>query len=110
MAVLQQDLAVYRDKTGKLRAHWYGDSYDGHREYISDAMRSKEVAKADRMIEQNCKNPYNQKEEENTYDNWLNKQYCESAKAELEHHLQPKQRSSRSTIEKKQKEVDKYCK
>ncbi|HEY5703261.1 MAG TPA: DUF4124 domain-containing protein [Gammaproteobacteria bacterium] len=51
---LQQQLPVYRIEGGKFHAAWWGDSYEGEREYIDDATRTTEIKRMRQLIAKNC--------------------------------------------------------
>ena len=109
MAVLQQEMPVYKDEHGDLRAAWYGDTYKGKREYLDEAARETAIDKAEQIILSNCKKPYDEKENDEVYEQWKNAQYCETAKADLKKYKLPGQKTSKDTIEKQQEQVDEYC-
>lgn len=109
LAVLRQDIPIYRDEQGELGAHWAQDPYQGKRRYISDAQRSAEVVKANNIIDVNCENPNDETKHKQVFDDWYNEQYCIAARVELEKAESSSSRSSRDTIAKRQEAVKKYC-
>lgn len=110
LAVLWQDIPVYRDEQGKLRVHWAQDPYQGKRRYISDSQRAAEVNKAGNITIMNCENPGNADEYKQIFNDWYSEQHCAAARAELEHHEKSSSRSSSETIKDKRAAVSKYCK
>ena len=91
-------MPVYRDENNVLRAHSSVDRYQGQRAYIKDSLRDKEIDIAQGVILKNCKEPYNEAKQQQAHTKWLNKQYCDAAKIELQHYQQPKLRASKQTL------------
>jgi hypothetical protein len=109
IAVLEQAMPVYRDENNVLRAHSSVDRYQGQRAYIKDSLRDKEIDIAQGVILKNCKEPYDEAKQQQAHTKWLNKQYCDAAKIELQHYQQPKLRALKQTLRGKKAVVKHYC-
>lgn len=110
LAILQQQLAVYRDKEGKLRAHWKYDTYKGEREYISDATRTSEIERVRQEIAMNCPNPNDAEAQNLARKKWIKSEYCASARADLEALEQPEAKATQQDLREKRQKVESYCK
>lgn len=107
--VLQEQMPVYRDEEGHLRAHWRGDTYRGQREYVEDAMRPAEVERAVREIVRNCEHPDDVVEQNLVRTQWVGSEYCAAARSELEALEKPSARTDKQSLERKRKTVEKLC-
>jgi len=109
IAVLEQPMPIYRDEKKRFRAHSSVDRYQGPRTYIKDSMREQEITIAQQIIIKNCAEPYDDAKQQQAHIDWLNKQYCDAAKVELQHYKQPKIRAAKQTLREKHAAVQRYC-
>lgn len=109
LAVLQEQLPVYRDEEGKFRAKWLHDTYQGERKYLDDAIRTSEIKRARQKIATNCQRPDDAEEQELARKQWIRGEWCAAARADLEALERPGARTPRQTLEEKRQEVERYC-
>ena len=111
LAVIQElHLPVYRDENGQFRAKWQYDTYQGKREYLSDAMRASETERAREKVVANCEHPDDTKEQEIARNQWIRSQYCAKYKAELEALENPSARAAQQDLERNRRLVEINCK
>ena len=110
LAMLQEQLPIYRDEEGKFRVKWRYDTYQGEREYLDDATRTSEIARARQEIGTNCQHPNDAKDQDLARKKLIRSEYCASTRAELEALEQPRARATRQALEEKRQEVEWYCK
>ncbi len=109
LAVLQEQLPVYRDKQGQFRVHRDGDPYSGKREYIDDATRASEVARAHQEIKSSCQDPDSTREQNVARATWIRSEKCTSARADLEQLENRDQTWSKDGLERLRNRVNRYC-
>jgi hypothetical protein len=110
LAVLQEQLPVYRDEKGKFRAKWLRDTYQGRREYLDDATRASEIGRVQQTITSYCQNRDDAEEQELARKQWIRSEHCFAARADLEALERPGARAPRQTLEEKRQVVERYCK
>lgn len=110
LAVLQEQLPVYRDEKGEFRAKWSGDTYQGKREYLDNATRASEVKVVRQNIATYCENPDNAKAQELATKKWRKSEHCAAARADLEALARPQARTSQQTLDEKRQFIEKNCK
>ena len=89
LAILQEQRPVYRDDQGRLHVKWDRDTYAGPREYLDDAARVTEVARAREA--------------------WVRSELCATAQWELEQLQRPGSHTPRSELERGQRDVERFC-
>ncbi len=97
------------NKIRNPRAAWTGDQYKGPRQYLDDSQREEAIHAEFRKLAMNCKDPLNEKEQDDAATNWLNSEHCAAVRVDLEHLLQPGSRSSDQSIADAQRMVNQYC-
>lgn len=105
---LQQQLPVYRDEEGKFRTVSRYDAYEGHREYLDDTTRAREIERVGAEMRTSCENPDDRAQE--FVAGWERRmeKRCEYARLKLRD-LQRDKRETRQAIRDAQSEVDRYC-
>ncbi len=109
LAVLQEQRPVYRDEQGQFRLQWVRDPYSGEREYINDAMRASEVARAHQEIATSCQHPDDTEEQDLARAMWIRSEYCAAARVELEQLEQRGATVRRDQLEQKRQMVNSLC-
>lgn len=109
LEILGEQLPVYADSEGNLRASWEFDTYKGPRQYIDDANRSTALAQAKQAVEDNCDKPYDRQAQANARRIWIYSERCSAAKADLEALQRPRAKAPKDSIEAQRQLVDRYC-
>lgn len=109
LAVLQEQLPVYRDNEGKLRDSWARDTYRGEREYLNDAVRAAEIERVRQKIATICQQPGDTKKQDLARKQMIRSEYCATARAELKDFQRPDARVSQQELEAQRKRVEYYC-
>ena len=105
---LQQNLPVYRDETGKLRARSEYDVYDGEREYLDDEQRALEIVRVQKDIQRYREHPGDSGEQfDAAWDRMMSKR-CEAARVQLKA-VEADRHSPRQATEDARAEVRRYC-
>jgi len=110
LAVLQEQLPVYRDTEGKFHAKWLHDTYKGAREYLDDATRAAGMDRVRQQIVTVCQHPDDTADQDLARKQWIMSERCAAARADLEALEQPRAKTPRQTLEEKREEVKRYCK
>ena len=111
LAVLQEQLPVYRDEEGKFRARWRlrPDTYQGERKYLDDAARASEIERTQQHIRVNCQHPDDTQAQTLARTQWLRSEDCATARVELKELEMPSARTVTQELEEKREEVKRYC-
>ena len=109
LAVLQERAPVYRDEQGQFRVQRLGDPYSGEREYIDDATRASQVARAHQEIESSCQHPGDTEEQDLARAMWIRSEKCATARADLELLEQRRATLSMYRLEELRETVNRYC-
>lgn len=112
LAILQEQLPIYRDDEGQLRVQWgrrMFDDYQGERTYLDDTERASEVGQARENINATCRNPDDAAEQASARERWMQSELCAAAQAELRWLEEPRLRTPESELERKRAEAKKYC-
>jgi len=110
LAILQEQLPIYRDVVGKLHAKWKYDTYKGKREYLDDTTRAAEIARTRQEIETNCPQESSAEDQSLARKKFIKSEYCAAARADLEAIERPEARAPKQEIEEQRKKVELYCK
>jgi len=109
LAILQEQRPVYRDDQGRLHVKWDRDTYAGPREYLDDAARVTEVARAREAIGASCRDPDDAEEQQVAREAWVRSELCATAQWELEQLQRPGSHTPRSELERGQRDVERFC-
>ena len=114
LAMLQEQLPVYRDEEGKFRVKWKYDAYQGERKYLDDATRTSEIARARQEIEAICPRPSDAKDQDlarkqmTKETTWSD--HCAVERAHLEAIERPEARTPKQEIAEQRQNVERWCK
>lgn len=109
LAVLQEQLPVYRDEGGRFRAKWLRDTYQGAREYLDDKTRASEIERVLQRIATTCQHPDDAEQQDLARRQWIRSEYCAAARVGLEALERPRSRATRQALEEQRQEVEAYC-
>jgi hypothetical protein len=116
LAVLDTQRPVYRGEDGRFRVLWgqthvlsQYETYAGEREYLDDAARASETARARADIAASCRRPDDAAEHEAARVKWLRSELCAAARFDLQNAERPGMRTPRSELQKKRERVSELC-
>lgn len=107
--VLKLGMRVYRSDRGELRPHWFPDSYQGERTYISDAERPAIIDANEAQLRAHCSDPNDVGARLRAYNRWLVADWCDSSTADLKEVLEERVRSTGDRLDRLQREVAYWC-
>jgi hypothetical protein len=110
LAVLQEQLPVYRDEQGKFRPKWLHDTYQGERVYLDDDQRPAEIARVRKDIQAICPNANDAADQDLARLQMLRAEWCAYARAQLETIERPEAKSSQEAIDEQREKVELHCK
>ncbi len=107
--VLKMRMAVYQTKNGDYRPHWYGDTYRGKRNYVSDNDREAVHAAVEGDIYRYCDDPTNVDALNSEFNRWVDSEYCAVARVELASAENERSRTPGGRIKQLRQEVQELC-
>lgn len=107
--ILNEEMPVYVTDQGEYRPAWHGDTYKGGRRYVPDSHREELILEAEEQIFRTCEDPDNIQIAYETYDEWVQSEFCKVAQAKYEMARQPRSRTPRGELEKIRQAMDDQC-
>lgn len=109
LEILNEQVPVYRDSSGKLRAKSVYDTYSGPREYIDDFSREQEKAMVRRSILLRCADPDDPGARARARAAWIFAVRCDAARADLEVIERPQSKNPDDKIEAQRRRIELAC-
>jgi hypothetical protein len=107
--LLEKHLPTYIDDSGKFRAKWKYDTYQGNREYLDESRRDSEIVKTKKLVKIHCIDQNISVSQDTARKIWIKSEHCASARADFKIVSKPEAMNPRSTIERHKSIVNKYC-
>lgn len=109
IAMLREQLPIFRDTQGKLHVDWRYDSFRGARQYINDLTRNAEIARAGEVVASSCDHPDDPAEQALARKRWMMSQYCARQRAALAAAARPEARTPDDELDARRDMVARYC-
>ena len=107
--LLEKHLPTYIDDSGKYRAKWKYDTYQGNREYLDESRRDSEIIKTKKIVKIHCIDQNISVNQDTARKTWIKSEHCASARADFKMVSKPGTMSPRSFIESQKAIVNRYC-